>query len=80
MRDEWLKRKTKMWDVFLDVMGLDNSVGLALDNLGLNELMLELVTFDDNDPLEGPSSTPTNVDFGLDIEEDGGEIDKIVNV
>jgi hypothetical protein len=36
--------------------------------------MLELVTFDDGDHLEGSSSTPTDVEIGLDIEEeDGGE-------
>jgi hypothetical protein len=25
-REEWLKGKTKMWDVFSDDMGLNNSV------------------------------------------------------
>jgi hypothetical protein len=35
-----------MWDVFLDDMGLENSVKLALVNLDLNEQVLELVTFD----------------------------------
>jgi hypothetical protein len=42
-----------MSDVFSDDMGLNNSVELALANLGLNELVLEillrghpLVTFD----------------------------------
>ena len=29
-REEWLKGKTKMWDVFSDDMGLNNSVELAL--------------------------------------------------
>ena len=48
-RDEWLKGKTKMWDLFLDDMGLENNVELALANLDLNELVLELVTFDDDD-------------------------------
>ena len=36
-REEWVKGKTKMWDVFLDDMGLDNSVELELANLDLNE-------------------------------------------
>ena len=36
-REEWLKGKTKMWDVFLDDMGLDNSVELALANMDLND-------------------------------------------
>jgi hypothetical protein len=74
-REEWLKGKTKMWDVFLDDMGLNNSVELALANLDLNELVLESVTFDDGDPLEGSSSTSTNARIALDIgeEEDGGE-------
>jgi hypothetical protein len=55
-REEWLKGKTNMWDVFLDDMGLNNSVELALANLDLNELVLESVTFDDGDPLEGSLS------------------------
>jgi hypothetical protein len=50
-----------MWDVFLDDMGLDNSVELALTNLDLNEPVVEPVTFDDGDPLEGSSSTSTDV-------------------
>jgi hypothetical protein len=55
---------------------LNNSVELALANLDLNELVLEPVTFDDGDPLEGhpPESTSTNARIALDIgEEDGGE-------
>jgi hypothetical protein len=75
-REEWLKGKTKMWDVFPYDMGLDSSVKLALVNLDLNEPMLEPVTFDDDDPLEGSSSTPSNAHIALDIEEeeeDGGE-------
>jgi hypothetical protein len=28
-REEWLKGKTKTWDVFLDDMGWNNSVELA---------------------------------------------------
>jgi hypothetical protein len=59
-REEWLTGKTKMWDVFPDDIGLDNSVELALVNLDLKEPVLESVTFDDGDPLEGSSSTPTN--------------------
>lgn len=36
--------------------------------------VLELVTFDDGDPLEGSSSTPVDAYLGFDIEEkDGGE-------
>jgi hypothetical protein len=64
-----------MWDVFLDDMGLKNNVELALANLDLNELVLESVTFDDGDPLDGSSSTSTNAWIALDIgeEEDGGE-------
>jgi hypothetical protein len=47
---------------------------LALANLDLNEPVLEPVTFDDGDPLEGSSSTPTDAQTALDIEEeDGGE-------
>jgi hypothetical protein len=71
-REEWLKGKTKMWDVFLDDMGLNNSVELALANLDLNELVLESVTFDDGDPLEGSSSTSTNARIALDIGGGGG--------
>jgi hypothetical protein len=55
-REEWLKGKTKMWDVFFDDKGLNNTVELALANLDLNELVLDPVTFDDGDPLEGSSS------------------------
>jgi hypothetical protein len=77
-REEWLKGKTKMWDVFPDDMGLNNSVELALANLDLNELVLEPVTFDDGDPLEGSSSRVhiNKCTIALDIgeeEEDGGE-------
>jgi hypothetical protein len=34
----------------------NNSVELALANLDLNELVLDPITFDDGDPLEGSSS------------------------
>ena len=57
-------------------MGLDNSVELALTNLDLNEQVLELVTFDDGDPLEGSSSTLIDADvrsYLVDWEEDGGD-------
>jgi hypothetical protein len=78
-REEWLKGKTNIWEVFPDVMGLDNSVELALANLDLNEPVLEPITFDDGDFLEGSSSTSTYAHIALDIEEeeeeeeDGGE-------
>jgi hypothetical protein len=54
-KEEWLKGKSKMWDVFSDDKGLNNSVELALANLDLNELVLAPITFDDGDPLEGSS-------------------------
>lgn len=69
-REKWLTRKTKMWDVFPNDKGLDNNVELPLTSLDLNELVLEPVTYDDGDP-QGSSSTPTYVDLGLGIEEDG---------
>jgi hypothetical protein len=69
-REEWVKGKTKMWDVFPDDMGLDKSVELALANLDLNDPVLEPVTFDDGDPLEGSSSTTIDAQIALDIEEE----------
>jgi hypothetical protein len=48
-------------------MVLDSSVELALANLDLNEPVLELVTFDDGDPLEGSSSTQAEADLGLNM-------------
>ena len=69
-RDEWLKGKTKMWDVFPSDMGLDNNVELALAKFDLNEPMLEPVTFDDGDTIEGSSSTPADAEMTLDIEEE----------
>ena len=72
-REEWLKGKIKMWYVFPNDMGLDSSGSLALANMDLNDPVLELVIFDDGDPLEGSSSTPTDADFRLEIEEEGGE-------
>ena len=42
-----------MWDVFPNDMGLDSTTKLALANVDLNDPMLEPVTFDDGDPMEG---------------------------
>ena len=67
-----MKGKTKMWDVFPDDMGLDSSTELELANLDLNDPVLDSVTFDDSDPLEGSSSTPTDIDPQM-IEEEGEE-------
>lgn len=58
-----------MWDVLSDDMSLDSSIELALASLDLNELVHELINFDDGDPLERSFSTPhhtTVADFGLD--------------
>ena len=74
-REEWVKGKTKMWDVFPDDMGLDNSVELALANLDLNDPVLEPITFDDGDPLEGSSSTTAYAQIALNIEEEEEEED-----
>jgi hypothetical protein len=67
-REEWLKGKTKMWDVFPNDMGLDDIVELALANMDLNDPVLEPVTFEDDIPLEGSSSTAVDPvpQFGLD--------------
>ena len=72
-RDEWVKGKEKMWYVFPDDMGLDNSTKLAIANLDLNDPVLEPVTFDDIDPLEGSSSTPTDIDPQMVEEEEEEE-------
>ena len=74
-REAWLKGKTKMWDVFPDDMGLDNSVELALANMDLNDPVLEPVRFDDGDIVEGSSSTPTDAEATMDTgeEEDAKE-------
>eukprot|EP00253_Pinus_taeda_P035820 PITA_35820 len=73
-REEWLKRKTKMCDVFPGHMGLDNSVELALTNMDLNDPMLDLDRFDDGDIVEGSSSTPADAETTLDTgEEDAAE-------
>jgi len=69
-REEWLRGKTKTWDVFPDDMGLDNSVELALTNMDLNDLVLEPVRFDDDDILEGSSSTPADAEVTMDTREE----------
>ena len=69
-----MKGKTKMWDVFTDDMGLDNSIELALANMDLNDPVLKPVTFDDNDYIEGSSSTAANADRQMGKEE--GEEDE----
>ena len=71
-REEWLRGKTKMWDVFPDDMGLDSSVELALANMDLNDPVLDTIRFDD---IEGSSSTPANAEATMDTgeEEDAEE-------
>ena len=71
-REEWLRGKTKMWDVFPDDMGLDNSVELALANMDLSDPVLEPVRFDD---IEGSTSTPADAEATMDTgeEEDAEE-------
>ena len=54
-------------------MGLDSSTELALANLDLNDPVLEPVTFDDSDPLEGSSSTPADIDPRMVEEEEEEE-------
>ena len=61
-----------MWDVFPDDMGLENSVESALAKLDLNEPMLEPVTFDDSDTVEGSSSILADAEMTLDTEEEDG--------
>ena len=65
-----------MWDMFLDDIGLDSSVELALANMDLNDPVLEPVTFDD-EPHEGSFATPEDAagaaDHGLGIEDNGRE-------
>jgi len=72
-RDEWLKGKTKMWDVFPDDMGPNSSVELALANLDLNVPVLEPVTFDDGDTIEVSSSTPADAEM---TEEDASKLEE----
>ena len=80
-REDWVKGKTKMWDVFLDDMGLDNNTELALSNMDLNDPVLEPDTFDDDDPTKGSSSTPAdaNRQMGRGEEEEGSESDEFVD-
>jgi len=54
-------------------MGLDCNVQLKLANLNHNEILLEPITFDDDDPLKGSFSMPADADMGLEIEMDGGD-------
>ena len=68
-----MKRKTKMWDVFPNDMGLDSNTKLALANLDLNDAVLDPVTFDDSEPLEELSSTPANLDPQMGGEEEEEE-------
>ena len=72
-REEWVKGKTKMWVVFPDDMGLDNSTELALANLDFNDPVLGPVTFDDIDPFEGSSSTAADIDPQMGGEEEEEE-------
>ena len=74
--EEWVKGKTKMWDVFLDDMGLDNTTELALANMDLNDPVLEPVTFDDGDPVEESSSTPADANCQMGREEEEGDEDE----
>ena len=74
-----MKGKTKMWDVFPDDMGLDNTTELALANLDLNDPVLEPVTFDNSDPLEGSSSTPADNDPIMVEEEEEESNDEFVD-
>ena len=46
---------------------------MVLANLDLNKPVLEPITFDDGDPLEESSSTTTDAQIALDIEEEDGE-------
>ena len=75
-REEWVKGKRKMWDAFPDDMGLDNSIELALANMDINDPVLEPVTFDDNDRMEGSSSTAIDADHQMGREEEEGEEDE----
>lgn len=60
-------------NVFPNVTDLDNMMLWYLSNLDLNELLLELVTFDDGDLPKGLSSTLAYVDLGLNIDEEEEE-------
>jgi len=71
-REEWLRGKTKMWDVFPDNMGLDTTVELALANMDLSDPTLDPVSFDD---LEGSTSILADAEATMDTgeEEDAEE-------
>ena len=71
-----MKGKTKMWDVFPNDMGLDSSTKLALANMDLNDPVLEPVTFDDSDRIEGSSSIATDADRQMGREEEEGQEDE----
>ena len=75
-REEWVKGKTRMWDVFPDEMGLDSSTELALANMDLNDPVLEPVTFDEGDRMEGSSSTPADAVSQIDREEEEEEAEE----
>ena len=62
-----------MWDVFPNDMGLDNTTELTLANMDLNDPMLEPVTFDNSDHMEGSSSTVADADHQMGREEEEGE-------
>ena len=68
-----------MWNVFPNDMGLDSSTKLALANLDLNDPVLEPVTFDDSDPLEGSSSTPPDIDPQMVEEKEEESSDEFVD-
>jgi hypothetical protein len=84
-KEERLRRKAKMWDVFLDYMDIDSTFGLAFANLELHEPILKLITFDDGigDPNKGPSTILVDANLAMeDLEEEeeehngnGGDLD-----
>ena len=57
-------------------MGLDNSTELALANLDINDPVLEPVTFDESDRMEGSSSTAGDAGHQMGREEEEGEEDE----
>lgn len=50
-------------------MGIDHNFELEFANLELNELVQELSTFDDGDPLEVQFCTLVDANLGLNIKE-----------
>ena len=54
-------------------MRLENNTELAWANLDLTDPVLESVSFDDSDLLEGSSSTPTDIDPQVVEEEEEEE-------